>query len=205
MATLSRNVLPQSTSALWMPGALKDRGMTGKVQVRATKAAGWSWTEGYPPLSSADVDHMALYAFLQKMWNRGEIHEATHVMTPGSGRAPNGLGTGGITVDGGAQTGDTLATTGWPISTANCVRAGDVIRIAGDNAVYMVSADAGSDGVGDVVIPLHMPLRLSPAGAAAVTTTGVTFTVTLATFPQFPQARAPLYFAGMDVTFVEAL
>lgn len=205
MATLSRTVSPSSASALWMPGALKSRSHSGVIQIRATKAAGWSWTEEYPPLATSNTDHMGLYAFLQKMWNRGEIHEATHPLTPGSGRSPNGLGTGGVTVSGGSQTGDTLLTTGWPFSTSNCVRAGDVIRIAGDAAVYMVSADAASNGSGVVDIPIHMPLRVSPSGGAAVTTSGVTFTVTLASFPQFPQGVAPHYFAGMNVTYVEAL
>lgn len=205
MANFPRTIIPTQVTGLFSPGALKDLSHSGVIQIRATKAVGWSWSETFPPLNVRDVDHMEVYAFIQKMWNRGEIHDFTHPLTPGSGISPNGLGTAGILVKGAGQSGTSIITDQWPINTPNCVRAGDVIKIAGDNAVYMVSASAGSDGLGDVTIPLHTALRVSPADNAAVTTTGVLFRGTLLARSKFEPTQSPIYYADMRITITEVL
>jgi hypothetical protein len=113
MADFPRTILPESCSALFAPGALKERSHSGIMQIRATKAVGWSWNETLPLLSVRNSDHMTLYMFVQKMWNRGEIHEFTHPLVPGSGISRNGVGTGTPLVDGASQTGSSLVTDGW--------------------------------------------------------------------------------------------
>lgn len=206
MAQFPRTILPEQTTDIWSPGALKDLGLTGIIQIRATLAVGWSWQETWGPLSTNDIDALALLAFVKKMWNRGEIHDITHPLIPGSGKDPNGLGTAGIQVSGGSQVGDTLLTDQWPINTPNCVRAGDVIKIGNDNAVYLVTADAGSNGTGQVDIPINPPIRTSPANLESVTTTNVNFRVTLTSGPpRFVSSVSPSYFAGLKLVFTEAL
>ena len=148
---------------------------------------------------------MTLYMFVQKMWNRGEIHEFTHPLVPGSGISRNGVGTGTPLVDGASQTGSSLLTDGWGNTVTNSVRAGDAIKIAGDNAVYIVTADANSDGAGHVTIPISPPLRTSPADNAALTITNVKFRATITNRSRFESSLAPQYYAGLSYDVVEVL
>ncbi len=205
MADFPRTLLPEQISDLFSPGALKQLSHSGIIQIRATKAVGWSWSEAWGLLRISNTDHNTLRAFIKRAWNRGEIYDVTHPLVPGSGRAPNGLGTAGVLVDGAAQVGDTLLTDAWPINTPNCVRAEDAIKIAGDNAVYIVTADTASNGSGEVDIPISPPLRISPADGGAITTTGVKFRATLLSRSRFEGSRPPLYYAGLTVVMTEAL
>lgn len=205
MADFPRTILPEACSALFLPGALKELSHSGIMQIRATKAVGWSWNETLPLLSVRNPDHMTLYMFVQKMWNRGEIHEFTHPLVPGSGISRNGVGTGTPLVDGASQTGSSLLTDGWGNTVTNSVRAGDAIKIAGDNAVYIVTADANSDGAGHVTIPISPPLRTSPADDAALTITNVKFRATITNRSRFESSLAPQYYAGLSYDVVEVL
>jgi hypothetical protein len=207
MADFPRTILPESCSALFAPGALKERSHSGIMQIRATKAVGWSWNETLPLLSVRNSDHMTLYMFVQKMWNRGEIHEFTHPLVPGSGISRNGVGTVAVAVKvkGGSQTGSNLVTDGWGNTVTNSVRAGDAIKITGDNAVYIVTADADSNGSGEVTIPISPPLRTSPDDDAVITTTNVKFRATITNRSRFESSLAPQYYAGMSYDVVEVL
>lgn len=205
MATFPRTVLPIASSDLFSPGALKALSNAGLMQIRNTKQVGWSWTDVWGLLNVHTPDDNTLRAFVKKAWNRGEIYDIVHPQVPGSGIAPNGLGTAGILVDGGGQVGDVLLTDQWPTNTPNCVRAEDALKFVGDNAVYIVTADAGSNGVGEVSIPLSPPLRLSPANDVAVTNTGVLFRVTILSRSRFEPSRSPSYYADMTVVHTEAL
>jgi len=207
MADFPRTILPEACSALFLPGALKELSHSGIMQIRATKAVGWSWSETLPLLSVRNSDHMTLYMFVQKMWNRGEIHEFTHPLVPGSGISRNGVGTVAVAVKvkGGSQTGSNLVTDGWGNTVTNSVRAGDAIKITGDNAVYIVTADADSNGSGEVTIPISPPLRTSPDDDAVITTTNVKFRATITNRSRFESSLAPQYYAGLSYDVVEVL
>ena len=168
MVTFPRTVLPVTSSDLWSPGALKSLSNAGLMQIRNTKQVGWSWTDQWGILNVRNTDDNTLRSFVKKAWNRGEIYDILHPQVPGSGIAPNGLGTGTVIIKGAAQVGDVLIVDGFPINTPNCVRAEDALKFVADNAVYIVTADAGSDALGEVSIPLSPPLRLSPADNSAV-------------------------------------
>ena len=205
MATFPRTVLPVTSTDLWSSGALKSLSNAGLMQIRDTKQVGWSWTDKWGPLNVHNTDDNTLRAFVKRAWNRGEIYDITHPQGPGSGIAPNGLGTAGVLIKGASQVGDVLITDQWPINTPNCVRAEDALKFIGDNAVYIVTADAGSDGDGEVSIPLSPPLRLSPGDDSAVTNTGVLFRSTILSRSRFEGSRSPIYFVDMTVVHVEAL
>lgn len=207
MAVFPAAPAPITVGDLWGSGALKDVGPSGLIQLRPTKAAGWSWNQTWGLLSVRSFVHMELIAFLDRAWNRGEIFDVTHPLVPGSGTSPNGLGTSGVLVDGAAQLvgAISLITDGWPVSTQDVTRAGDVIKIAGDSAVYLVTARVSSNGAGGAEVPITPPLRKSPADDAAVTTTEVTFRAVLAERSQFEASRLPLYHEGYSVVFTEAL
>jgi hypothetical protein len=205
MATFPRNRLPERVSALWLPGALKQMSHAGLMQIRNTKQVGWWWTEEWNLLSVRDADDQGLMAFITNAWNRGTIDDYTHPLTPGSGLAKNGIGTGTPLVNGASQTGQSLVTDGWGNNETNAVRAGDVIKIAGDNAVYMVNADANTNGTGQMTISITPPLRVSPADDAAITISGVTFRATIMSRSRFEGSRAPQYYGGFALTICEAL
>lgn len=199
-----RIVIPEKIGRPWLPGALKDIAHSGGIQIRATKQIGWVWDEEWGPLSVKDADHNALMARIDYMWNRGIIDTITHPLVPGSGIVPNGLGGGTPVVAGASQVGDSIDTSGWSNNITNVVRAGDVLKFAGDNAVYRVRDDANSNGSGLATINITPNLRVSPANLAVVTRTGVTFRITILRRSQFERSQSPMFFVGMGVTFMEA-
>ncbi len=148
---------------------------------------------------------MEVMAFIKKAWHSGDIFLTKHLMSPGSGRSPNGLGTASIMVVDASQVGNSVLTDGWPTDTASCVVVGDVISIAGEVAVYMVAATADSNASGEVTIPLNPPLRSSPANNALVKTTDVEFTVAIFSRSKFEPTHAPTAYGGYKLRFVEAL
>ena len=200
-----RDILPEQVTALATPGAVKRRTNAGLIQIRSITAIGWSWQESFGLLRVTEPDHMELMTFIQKAWHNGQSFKIRHPVQPGSGILPNGLGTANIMVVGAGQVGNSVLTDGWPADTANCVVVGDVISIAGEIAVYMVTATADSNGAGEVTIGLNPPLRTSPANNAIVKTTDVDFRGTIMGRSKFEGTGAPTSYAGYRVKLAEAL
>jgi hypothetical protein len=200
-----RTVLPASITRPWLPGAMKDISHSGGIQIRATKQVGWTWEESWGLLRVTDANHEALMTTIDYMWNRGVVDTVTHPLVPGSGLDPNGTGGGVPLVNGASQTGGSIITDTWSNNITNVVRAGDVLKFAGDNGVYRVRSDHNSNGSGQATINIVPNLRLSPANNAAITRTGVTFRVVVLGRSRFEGSEAPSYFAGMRVIFTEML
>ena len=200
-----RVVEPERASGLVSTGGVKRLTNAGLTQVRSFTGLGWSWQEDYPLLRPSDPVDAELMAFIKNAWHSGQVFSALHPQRPGSGVAPNGLGTASIMVAGAGQVGASVLTDGWPASTAACVVAGDVISIAGEPAVYVVIETAASNGAGEVLIRLNPPLRSTPADNAPVTTTGVTFQVLISNRSKFEPAQPPDFYGGYQVTLSEAL
>ncbi len=198
---------PMRVSALWSAGALRDRSPSGLIQTRSTKAAGWMFTMTYPLLSVRNFDHQRLTTFLYTAWQRGQIFTVKHPLQPGSGLRPNGLGTATVEINGGGQVigSDSILTDGWPNSTANVARAGDAIKIDGDDGVYILSATASSDGSGEATLEITPPLRIVPADDALVQTTDVLFRVAINERSNLEVSRLPLNAQGPSITLLEAL
>lgn len=99
----------------------------------------------------------------------------TFTIIPESLKNPRG-NWGTITVS--SVTNDsTLVLTGFSLNDSDAVKAGDVFTLAGDTKVYMVNADASSDGSGNATVTFDPELVATPSGGAAVTHTNVAFTV----------------------------
>jgi hypothetical protein len=128
-----------------------------------------------------------------------------HLLTPGSGLAPNGTGSAGVTISGGSQTGETINTTGWPTGTSNVVMPGDVINIAGTTVVYKILESANSDGSGNATLTINPPIFSggSPANGAAVTTTDVTYNCRIIGKPNTPNVQNSFHWGGLTVNFLE--
>lgn len=205
MPTFPRTKQPRAPRRLKGRMPLASVSQRGVQQVRATTARGFAWRETWAALAAGDPDVEALCAFIVTHARLGTLIDVEHVTTPGSGKDPNGLGTAGVTVSGAGQTGSSLVTAGWPMSTALVVRAGDVIKLAGLNAVFMITADAASDASGLATLPIDPPIVAggSPADGAAVTTTGVLFRARIAGY-DMPDVPPGDVFTGMTVDFLEA-
>ena len=72
---------------------------------------------------------------------------------------------------------NTIVMTGFSNNDSDAVKAGDIFTLAGDTKVYMVNADAASDGSGLATVNFDPDLVATPSGGAAVTHTNVAFTV----------------------------
>lgn len=96
-----------------------------------------------------------------------------------SKKVPRGVATGTPVVNGASQVGTSLATSGWTPNITGIMKAGDLIGIAGQTKVYMMTEDANSGATGLATLVVSPPIMQSPANGAALTVTNVPFTVAL--------------------------
>jgi len=200
-----RTVEPEKVSALRTRGALSSVTQFGNVQLRGTTARGFEWDETWRTLRSGDPDTEELLAFIRNAWNRGQTFDIQLLRTPGSFIDPNGTGSGGVTVDGGGQTGSSLNTTGWPISTNNVVMPGDVIEIAGISHIFQITSAANSDASGNATININPSIYSgnAPGDGASITTTGVTLSAYIASV-SVPSTVDGFNYGDFTLTFAEA-
>jgi len=131
------------------------------------------WAARYvlPPMTRDQAaDWMAFLIELEGMSGRfyGPI--------PG-GREPRGAATGTPLVKGAAQTGSSLVTDGWTAGVTGILKTGDFIGVGG--FLYMVTADANSDGTGNATLSIKPQIRTAPSDNAPITTTNPTTTMRL--------------------------
>lgn len=83
-----------------------------------------------------------------------------------------GSANGTPVVDGGSQTGQTLATRGWDANQTGVLLAGDYIQVdSGSSArLYQVLNDADADGNGKVTLDIWPQLRDKPTDGTSITT-----------------------------------
>lgn len=132
--------------------------LTGAIQT--TERAGSRWAlrvEWVVPGAERD----ALEALLTRL--NGPEHR---LRLPMFGQANRGTWSGTPLVNGGSQAGYELDIDGAGASVTNYARAGDLFTF--DNCVRMVTADANSDGSGQVALPIWPPIRTSPADNTAI-------------------------------------
>ena len=156
----------------------------------------WMIKATYPPLE--DDDFWTLYAFALKQ--RGKYGTFT-VQIPKTNRGSYG---GTPLVDGASQTGATLDVKGGTPNITGWAKAGDIFNIAGTTKVYLITDDADTDGSGNVTLNLMANLMDSPADSAALTFSGVNFTMYFAKDEQITSVQ-PGGFYSFDVDMIEAL
>lgn len=153
-------------------------GLAGTFQTSTVPGARWRCTLNLPTMQREQAG--AVEAFLMRVSDLGNrFHMERH------DRPLMGAGGGTPLVRGGAQTGRSILTDGWP-DGAVILRAGDMIQL-GDNRLHMVTHDVTSgasgivfdelgnplltelgdpilvEGVGNASIPFEPPLQSSPA------------------------------------------
>ena len=153
---------------------LVSRTISGRRQARQIGGQYWGLTATFPPMTRAQFN--PIYAFVIAQRGRYETFTVVPpVLSTGLG-APAGT----PLMRGASQTGRTLATDGWNASIA-IFKAGDFLKIAGNDKVYMVTADVTSNAStsADTPITIEPALVASPADDAAITHSSVPFTVCL--------------------------
>jgi len=162
--------LPAPKFASVRIGARSSVGMTSSPftysqQAQAHQGQLWSVDVSYPPLVRADAEEVL--AFLLSLNGPGGSFLAGDPLAA----VPRGTATGTPVVSGDGQTGQSLVTTGWTISTTGILLAGDYIQLGTgtDTHLHKVLVDADSDGAGEATLDIWPRLRSSPADAAAIT------------------------------------
>ena len=147
-------------------------------------ASYWAIANGLTSLFVESVAEAALKGFLAKIGNFS-VYMDQNVQNQTVGA----LGGSGVTASAG-QTGSSLVTNGWTASVTNLLRLGDVITVAGVNAVnpksrqstgvlrnFVVTAAVNSDSSGGATIPIfpaitttgaYQTVNVSPASGAAI-------------------------------------
>jgi len=197
MATFPSPTLLQNIKITsWSPTLISQAHNLNR-QVRSKGAHRWI-IEAELPDNLTRAEAAPIAAFLAAL--RGQ-YTAFDIALPVIGTT-RGAGGGTPLVDGAAQTGRTVNTKGWPNSTA-ILKAGDFVIFAGHYKVYMLTADASSDGSGDAALSLEPALFASPADGAAVTVSGVSWRVAL-TDDKTPLSIAPVLYSFDTLTMIEA-
>lgn len=145
--------------------------LSGAIQTVEMPGARWAVSFG---LNAMDATDAALWrAFTAKLRGQAGRFYLWNMARP----APRGVATGTPVVSGAGQTGNTLVTSGWTISTTGILKAGDFFNVNGE--LKLLVADATSNGSGVATITFEPPLRSSPADLAVIATSKPTATFKL--------------------------
>ena len=145
--------------------------LSNSIQVSELTGARWYTTFNLPPMKKTNA--LEYIGFLQRL--QGRVHsfygyDANH-------RSPSGTIAGStLLVNGASQTGTSLVLDGGANSTL-VLKAGDFFSV--NNELKMVTADATTDGSGDVTVNFVPSLRSSPSDDASITTTNPVCTMKL--------------------------
>ena len=145
---------------------------TLEQQVQRHQGQVWILEAEYPPKGRATAE--PLISALCSLNGR----EGTFLFGDTANKTALGVATGTPLVKGAAQTGETLLTDGWTISTSGIVKAGMYIQLgSGSTArLHKIMADANSDGSGNaslVVWPRLSPVAVPVDNSAIVTASPV--------------------------------
>ena len=168
------------------------RALSGRRQVRQLGGQFWKMTATFPPMTRAQF--APIYAFVVKQRGRYE----SFTIVPAVVSTGQGSPAGTPLVNGASQTGRSLVTDGWNASIA-IFKAGDFLKIAGNDKVYMCTTDVSSDGSGNATISIEPALVASPADDGAITHSSVSFTVALTSgIQEFSTDTSGLYSYELD-------
>jgi hypothetical protein len=203
MPAWPRAIRPNGSSPPLYPGGLQSWGLSGKGQLRAIGNAGRIWTETYRPFDLQSADGRAFIAAINEFWRNGIIFDIQHLLY----KARYGAGGGAPLVNGAAQTGSLINLDGCPVSTPNWLRQGDILRFAGLNPVYDITANVNTTAGGAAAIPINPPIFVggSPADNAVVTIDNVLFRAVIHERPELPQAGVVGILADLTLVFREAV
>lgn len=174
------------------------RAQSGKRYARKVDGHLWSLTATYNRLSREDM--MPVFAFAIEQ----DGAFGTFTIIPPDLAVPRGTALGAPLVDGASQVGTSLVIKDCTASQAAFLKQGDVFSLAGDLKVYMMIANAATDGAGATTLNFRPPLEKSPADGAVVTVADVAFTMSFTGASRKYSAVPPLLY-DYEVDLIEAI
>ena len=161
MATVTFPSTPKPNGMAWrlvMPSQTNVSEWTGRRQTIASGRGWWECQLSLPPIvGSTRVNTWR--AFIAKARGRANDFQIPVDPTAQSASTATPL------VNGAAQTGRTLATDGWPVSTTVLV-AGQFVTIG--NQLLQLTENITSNASGVATLTFEPPIRISPADNAAI-------------------------------------
>ena len=173
--TFPTTIKPSSLSLQDNRPNLINQSVSGKRVTRKYGAQFFTLDITLPPLSKDDS--MDVFAFLKKQQNSFDKFDYTYPIT---NRGANRTQTD-IVVNGSHSVGDsTIALSGFDNSTSNVLKAGDVIKFANHDKIYMITDDENANSSGEVAaVDIEPPLQAAVVNNEAVTVNQPSFTVAL--------------------------
>jgi len=163
----------QSLNIKSIQPTLISRTISGRRQARQIGGQLWKMTATFPPMTRAQF--APIYAFIVAQRGR---YESFSLVPPVVGN-PQGSAAGTPLVNGASQTGRSLETDGWSQNTA-IFKAGDYLKLAGNDKVYMVTADATTAvSSSALTLTIEPALVASPANNEVIIYESIPFTVAL--------------------------
>lgn len=153
----------------------KTQTASGRV-VRATNGTTiWSGTLVFPVMDL--LEFRPIQAFIAR--TQGALNDFDVVIPLVSESQSTNASSVSATVDGAHSAGDTTIDVDTNVNNGNVLKAGDVIRFANHTKVYMVTADANTDGSGNVTVNIQPSLVQNLTNSESITTNNVPFRMIL--------------------------
>ena len=168
---------------------------SGKMFSTQVDGQRFKFSATYPPMSRSDF--APVLAFIMKQRTQKETFQ---ISLPDLKNAKGNV-SGSVLVKNAHTAGDTTITVDAMTGT---LKAGDLVKFAGDTKVYMVVSDVTADGSNEATLTIEPPLRSAISDNASVTYDGVEFTVRLTNdLQQFSTDDLDTF--KFEVDFIEAL
>jgi len=168
---------------------------SGKMFSTQVDGQRFKFSASYSPMSRSDF--APVLAFIMKQRSQKETFQ---IALPDLKNAKGNV-SGLVLVKTAHTAGDTTITVDAMTGT---LKAGDLVKFAGDTKVYMVVADVTADGSNEATLTIEPPLRSAISDNSAVTYDGVEFTVRLTNdLQQFSTDDLDTF--KFEVDFIEAL
>ena len=161
MATITYPSTPKPSGMSWrlvMPAQTNVSEWTGRRQTVASGRGWWECQLSLPPIVGT-TNINAWRSFIAK--SRGSANDFQIPVDPTAQSAS----TATPLVNGAGQTGRTLNTDGWPLSTT-VLQAGQYVTI--NNQLLQLTENVTSNGSGVATLTFEPPIRTSPADNAAI-------------------------------------
>ncbi len=167
------SIIPKSVKITSMQTTLVSTSISGRRQARQLQNQKWKLRATFPPLTRTEFNEV--YAFVIKQRGRKE----NFTFTPPIFDDALGTETGSVLVNGAHSVADTtIAMDGFAGDGAGRFKAGDFIKFASHDKVYMVVADVTSSS-NAATVTIEPPLTTALVNDSAVTYDAVPFTVAL--------------------------
>ena len=168
---------------------------SGKMFSTQVDGQRFKFSASYSPMSRSDF--APVLAFIMKQRSQKETFQ---IALPDLKNAKGDV-SGSVLVKTAHTAGDTTITVD---AMTGSLKAGDLVKFAGDTKVYMIVADVTADGSNEATLTIEPPLRSAISDNAAVTYDGVEFTVRLTNdLQQFSTDDLDTF--KFEVDFIEAL